>query len=150
MKIRKANKKDYLEAINIAKSLPQWFDKMGIKNMKTDFDLNNLIVAVEKNKVVGFLCYTTYCGKMLLMWMGVKDKFQRLGIGQKLLHWLEEESKKYGMISIEVKTLPDEDDYEPYKRTRSFYYKNGFNKILYKKATIKGWDDQIVMEKRLK
>src|SRR3989344_7396457 len=117
MKIRKANKKDYLEAINIAKSLPQWFDKMGIKNMKTDFDLNNLIVAVEKNKVVGFLCYTTYCGKMLLMWMGVKDKFQRLGIGQKLLHWLEEESKKYGMISIEVKTLPDEDDYEPYKRT---------------------------------
>jgi GNAT superfamily N-acetyltransferase len=106
-------------------------------------------VAKENGKVSGFLCYTSYSGKILLMWMGVKKEFQRKGVGQKLLSWLEDEGKRFSFHSIEVETLPDEEDYEPYKRTRSFYYKNGFERIFYKKAMIKGWDDQIVLEKKL-
>ena len=83
------------------------------------------------------------------MWMGVKKEFQRKGVGQKLLTWLEDEGRRFGFHSIEVETLPDEEAYEPYQRTRSFYYKNGFERILYKKARVKGWDDQIVLEKKL-
>ena len=127
--------------------MKEWFNAEGIKNMKTDFKLNNLVVAIDEGKVSGFLCYTTYCGKMQLIWMGVKRNTQRKGIGEKLLKWLEKEAKKYKLHSIEVETLPDEDDYEPYKKTRDFYYKNGFKRIFYKKARVKGWDDQIVLEK---
>lgn len=64
-----------------------------------------------------------------------------------MLDKLVREGKKRKLYSIEVETLPDEDEYGPYKITRAFYYKNGFEKILYKKARIKGWDDQIVLEK---
>ena len=128
----------------------EWFNKEGIKIIKTDFKLNNLVVATNNGQVSGFSCYTTYCGKMRLIWMGVKRNMQRKGIGKKLLTWLEKEAKKYGLHSIEVETLPDEDDYEPYKKTRAFYYKNGFKRILYIKARIKGWDDQIVLEKIIK
>jgi GNAT superfamily N-acetyltransferase len=117
--------------------------------MRVDFELNSLIVAKENGKVSGFLCYTSYSGKILLMWLGVKKEFQRKGVGQKLLTWLEDEGKRFGFHSIEVETLPDEEDYEPYQRTRTFYYKNGFKRILYKKARVKGWDDQIVLEKKL-
>ncbi|MDD2657017.1 MAG: GNAT family N-acetyltransferase [Patescibacteria group bacterium] len=117
--------------------------------MKVDFELNSVIVAKTDDNVSGFLCYTSYCGKMLLMWMGVKKEDQRKSIGQQLLQWLETESKKLGCQSIEVETLPDEDNYEPYKKTRSFYYKNGFERILYKKARAEGWDDQIVLEKKI-
>ena len=106
--------------------------------------------AVENKKVIGFLCYSSYCGKMLLMWMGVKKEFHRKGVGERLLKWLEKKAKKLNLYSIEVETLPDEDKYEPYKITRNFYYKHGFKRIYYKKARIKGWDDQIVLEKKIK
>lgn len=149
MRITKATKKDKKEAMEVAANLKEWFSEQGLKNMRVDFELNNLIVAKENGKVSGFLCYTSYSGKILLMWMGVKKEFQRKGVGQKLLTWLEDEGRRFGFHSIEVETLPDEEDYEPYKRTRSFYYKNGFERILYKKARVKGWDDQIVLEKKL-
>ena len=149
MKITKATKNDKKESLKLASNLKDWFNKEGLKNMKIDFELNSVVVAKEDKKVLGFLCYTSYCGKMLLMWMGIKKEKQRKGIGQQLLKWLENESKKLGFTSIEVETLPDEDDYEPYERTRSFYYKNGFERILYKKARVEGWDDQIVLEKKI-
>lgn len=149
MQITKATKKGKKEAMKVAANLEEWFNEQGLKNMRVDFALNNLIVAKENGKVSGFLCYTSYSGKILLMWMGVKKEFQRKGVGQKLLTWLEDEGKRFGFHSIEVETLPDEKDYEPYKRTRSFYYKNGFERVVYKKARVKGWDDQIVLEKKL-
>lgn len=149
MQITKATKKDKKEAMKVAVNLDEWFNKQGLKNMRVDFELNNSIVAKENGKVLGFLCYTSYSGKILLMWMGVKKEFQRKGVGQKLLTWLEDEGKRFGFHSIEVETLPDEEDYKPYQRTRSFYYKNGFERIGYKKARVKGWEDQIILEKKL-
>ena len=150
MKLRQATEKDKKEAMAIAKSLKEWFNKDGIKSMAIDFKMNHLMVAIEKEKVLGFLSYTTYSGKMLLLWMGVKKDLQRKGVGKALLNSLLKESKKLKLYSIEVETLPEEDVYEPYERTRVFYYKNGFERVLYKKARVKGWDDQIVLEKKLK
>lgn len=150
MKIRKASEKDKKEALGIAKELKEWFSKEGIKNINIDLKLNNVVVVADGKKVIGFLCYTSYSGRMQLIWIGIKKNFQRKGIGEKLLKWLENESRKLRLYSIEVETLPDEDSYEPYKLTRDFYYKNGFKRVAYKKAIIKEWDDQIVLEKRLK
>ncbi|HRY63588.1 MAG TPA: GNAT family N-acetyltransferase [Patescibacteria group bacterium] len=149
MRIIKATKTDRQEAIKIATDLKEWFDKKGLQYMQIDFQLNNLVVAKDKGEVIGFLCYSSDCGRMLLIWLGVKRNMQRNGIGQKLLNWLVCESKKLGLYSIELETLPDEDDYEPYCQTRAFYYKNGFKRILYKKTRIKDWDDQIVLEKKI-
>ena len=58
--------------------------------------------------------------------MGRRMDIRRKGIGEKLLKWLEKEAKKLKLYAIEVETLPDEDDYGHYKRTRAFYYKYGF------------------------
>ncbi|MFA5134496.1 MAG: GNAT family N-acetyltransferase [Patescibacteria group bacterium] len=149
MQISNASKKDREQAMAAAKNLKDWFTDEGLKNMRIDFDLNNVAVAKENGIVVGFLCYTAYSGKMLLLWMGVQLPAQRKGVGQKLLQWLENEGRKLGCHSIEVETLPDEDDYEPYRRTRSFYYTNGFERIFYKKARVDGWDDHIVLEKKI-
>lgn len=150
MKIAPATEKDKKEAMAIAKSLKEWFNKEGIKNMAIDFKMNSLLVAKEKEKVLAFLSYTTYSGKMLLLWMGVRKDVQRLGIGKALVDYLVKESKRLKMYAIEVETLPEEEVYEPYERTRKFYYKNGFKRIFYKKARVKCWDDQIVLEKKIK
>ena len=149
MLVRKATETDKKEAGKIASSLSAWFVPEGLRNMKTDFKLDNAIVAVDKGKVVGFLCYSSYAGRMQLVWMGVMKEDQRKGVGKKLLDWLEKESKRLGLRVIDVETLPDDYAYEPYKQTRAFYYKNGFKKTHYLKATIEGWDDQIVLEKKI-
>ena len=54
--------------------------------MKVDFKLNNLTVAKERGRVLGFLCYTSYSGKMLLMWMGVKKEMQKNGHREKVIN----------------------------------------------------------------
>ena len=149
MEIVKANSKDKKEAIEIAKDLKEWFTKEGIRNLSTDFDHNTVVIAKDNNKILGFVCYTTYCGKLLLIWMGVKREHWRNGIGTKLLEHLVSEAKSLDLYYIETETLPEEVEYKPYEITRAFYYKNGFVKIHYKKASIEGWDDQIVLERRI-
>lgn len=149
MIIKKATASEKEESLKFATDLKEWFTPEGLKNIEVDFNMNSVIVAIDKSKVVGFLCYTSYSGRMLLLWMAVSKDHQRKGIGKKLLSYLKDLSKKLKFHSIEVETLPDEDSYEPYKQTRNFYYKNGFKRVLYKKARIEGWDDQIVLEKIL-
>ena len=149
IKIRKARKNDFMNSLLIARSLKEWFTKEAMENMKVDFYLNNLVVALEKKEVSGFLCYTSNNSIMHIIWFGVRKDSQRKGIGRGLLRWLIKESKKLKIRAIDVETLPDEDNYEPYKLTRNFYYKNGFKRVAYKKARVKEWDDQIVLERVL-
>jgi ribosomal protein S18 acetylase RimI-like enzyme len=108
MIIRKASKKDKVEAINLAEGLPEWFDRVGMESLRVDLEMNHLVVAVEKNEIVGFSCYSSYGGRMILMWFGVKKEYHRKGIGKKLLDWIEEESKKLKLNYIELETLPEE------------------------------------------
>jgi len=151
MNIKKADENEIRESVKIAKELGDWFSKEGLKNIIKDIKEHTTIVILNKGEVLGFLTYTKpYCGKIVLIWMGIKKNRQRRGLGKKLLDYVEKEAREKGVRILEIETLPDEDDYEPYKKTRAFWYKNGFVRTAYKKAIIKGWDDQIIMEKLLK
>ena len=92
------SEKQIEESIKIAEELKEWFTPEAIKNMRIDFEKNSLIVNTDKGKVDGFLCYTTYSGKTLLIWMGIARKAHRKGIGNSLLKWLEQETKKLNGI----------------------------------------------------
>jgi len=41
----------------MARELKERFTKDAIQNMKVDFVANNLFIAIDKNKVIRFLCY---------------------------------------------------------------------------------------------
>lgn len=149
MKITKANKKEKEEAIKIAKQLPEWFNKEGILSLKIDFKMNHVAVCKIEDKMIGFLCYTSYGRRMLIMWFGIRKNYQRKNYGKKMLDWLEKESKKLDLKYLELETLPKRYNYPPYETTRNFYYKNGFKQTNYRKASIPGWDDQIILEKKI-
>lgn len=149
MKIKKASLKDIQESLSIAKELKDWFNSDAIKNMELDFRFNHLIVAKENNIVLGFLCYSSKEGSLHINWIGVKKDKQGLGIGTELLKYIEQEGKKNGFKCIEVETLTDEEDYIPYKKTRSFYNKMGFKKVYELPERRKDWDIQILMEKEI-
>ena len=149
VKIRKASGKDFDCSLKIAKSLDKWFTKSAVKSMKVDFKVNNLIVAVDKG-VVGFLCYSSFEESLIVLWMGVKKDYIGKGVGSLLIDHLVKEARKLGLKNILVETLTDKDDYEPYVKTREFYYKNGFKKVCYlnfRKKITPGYDDQILLRK---
>jgi GNAT superfamily N-acetyltransferase len=106
-------------------------------------------VAVEKNKVVGFLSYFAADGNIMINWLGIKKDCRRKGIGTALLKWIEKEARKLKSKYLRAETLSEKYNYKPYQDTRDFYYKNGFKKIAERKAIRKGWDDQILLEKKL-
>lgn len=58
--------------------------------------------------------------------LGVLEEYHRKGIGHALLNDVENFAKENGYKFITVKTLNASVQYEPYERTRAFYYKNGF------------------------
>ena len=143
-------KKDIRASLKIAEDLKEWFTETAIENMKIDFvfNVNTLIVAKEKERVIGFLCYTKERYLLKIKWMGVARNCQRKGIGNELLRWLEKEAKKEKYKTIQVETLTDEEDYKPYELTRNFYYKRGFKKTGVK-VIQEGCDTQIVLEKKI-
>ena len=149
MDFRKANQTEHSAVIKIARSLSDWFSAEAVRNMQTDFAHNKLIVALSNEEIVGFLCYTTYSGKCLLLWMGVKPDKHYQGIGAKLIGFLEQIAREHSLHTIEIETLSNTNNYEPYQNTCDFYYRQGFVSILQKPATIDGFDDMMILEKKL-
>jgi len=149
MKILNLKEKDKQDIIAISKELKEWFNEKGRKDLKIDLNVDPAIVIKEKNKVIGFLIYASENGIMKIIWLGVKRIYQNKGAGKMMVKWIEDKAKKLGLKAIEVETLTDKEDYEPYEKTRKFYYKHGFNKIAYLMPRFKGWDREILLRKEI-
>jgi ribosomal protein S18 acetylase RimI-like enzyme len=124
--IRKYESDDYDQLINIAKALPEWFTKNGIGKMEIDLRYQTGFVALSGSEIVGFLSFFTIEGEGQIGWLGVNPEFHRKGIGRTLLNKVISELKEAGIKTLQVYTLGDSVDYEPYTRTRAFYRSVGF------------------------
>jgi len=136
MKIRKSTEKDFEGMMKIGRKLhPKWFDRFAIKqSMPLDLKIHKGFVAEERGKVLGFVTYTSNEGETKISWIGADPKFQRKGIGTKLLKRLEKELKKLGIKELRVETVAESEKYEPYEITRAFYQKMGFKVERIRKA----------------
>ena len=148
MKIRPKRIADYKSIVDIAKSLPKWFTKNGIRQIKYATRKQQGLVVTEENQIVGFVFYRKWQRTSYLTWMGVMSNKRRKGIGSKLLSALETELKKSRIYEIKVSTLARTVKYIPYEETRFFYKINGF--VLHcidKDFYPKGGDREILIKK---
>lgn len=86
--------------------------------------------AYKDDDVIGFIAikiHNKYTAEIYNV--GVLEEYHRNGIGSKLLLETENYLKENGYKFLTVKTLDESVEYEPYERTRAFYYKNGFYPI---------------------
>lgn len=126
--IRETEKKDWAKILEIVKKLRGWFDNVAFTlEIPNDLKFHQGLVAELENKVVGFITYSSFEGEVFISWLGVLPEYQRNGIGKKLVLTLEEKLKKMGIKKLKVETLSDKIEYEPYKLTRAFYQKMGYN-----------------------
>jgi ribosomal protein S18 acetylase RimI-like enzyme len=124
--IRNYEPEDYEKVITIAKVLPEWFTENGIDKMKIDLRFQNGLVANLESDIIGFVSFFTLEGEGHVGWMGITPDYHRQGIGSKLIDHLKTRLKDGGVRSLNVLTLGDSVDYEPYARTRAFYRAVGF------------------------
>lgn len=118
--------KKYNEALKIAKGLPNYFTKEGIKKIKSDLRKSIVYGLFQDNKFIGFISYKKFNKDVIeLEWLAIKKEFQNNGLGTKIVkESLNQIGKNFKICK--VKTLAEISNNKGYKKTRNFYKKLGF------------------------
>jgi len=118
-----------LACLEIARTLPEWFNEAGLRTMERDLRNETTFVAVEKDSVLGFVTLKLLNEKAAeILWMAVRRELGGKGIGTEMLRFVEEWARREGFELIVVKTSGDL-SYTPYDETRRFYEENCFVRI---------------------
>jgi GNAT superfamily N-acetyltransferase len=111
--------------------LPDWF---GVSEAVDEYvaraDGARAAVAVANRLEVGLLTLVRHTESAAeIDVMAVRPGYQRRGVGRALLARAERLLAEDGVEYLQVKTLADTVDYEPYARTRAFYAACGFRPL---------------------
>jgi len=149
--VRQIIQEDHVAIVEMAKTLPQWFTELGVQQIAKDLQAQSGLVALKDENTVGFVTYVlTMDGKAAeLTWIAVHPEFHRKGIGRSLVKNLEEILVKQGVSALEVSTVADSVEYEPYARTRSFYHALGFSDVRVDRKWYPSGDDRLLLRKLL-
>ena len=125
--IRPVDAADRAPVLALARGLEEWFNQAGLVQMERDLATHRGFVAVDGGRVIGFLTLRRIDPESAdLSWLAVRRESQRRGVGTALLHAATVRLRSEGVRRLEVSTVGDGLDYEPYARTRAFYRARGF------------------------
>lgn len=158
IQIRDATRSDYEAMLAVARSLPEWFNEQGLREMARDFGTHQGLVAVDNSgaseEVVGFATWLRSPDApeprlAEITWLGVTPAFQGRGLGRRLGEALEGRCRQVGVSVLQVSTLADTVDYAPYAGTRAFYRRLGFKDWRVDAAFYGPDADRLVLRKEL-
>ena len=125
--LRQAKIRDATQIGNLSRTIIEyelgwsWTPQRIIKKIKNKN--TNVVVAVEGNHVVGFAVMGYLENEAHLDLLGVDPKYQRKGVGTKLIDWLEKTALVSGIGIIYLETrLKNETG-------RKFYQKHGYKNV---------------------
>ncbi|NLW01994.1 MAG: GNAT family N-acetyltransferase [Clostridiaceae bacterium] len=114
--------------LDIMNALPDWFsppediERKSVVHRDMPF-----FSAFEGDRAIGFVALKIHNEYTIDMYtMGVLREYHRQGVGRAMLEAVEDYGRRNGFKFITVKTLDASAQYEPYERTRAFYFKSGF------------------------
>lgn len=112
---------------NIIDNLPDWFDEHGRREYVAGVGDTDVWASYDNDRLVGFISIkrnNKFTSEIYVF--GVLLKYQRSGVGSKLLETVCNNLAISKTKLLSVKTLDSSANYEPYDRTRNFYLKQGF------------------------
>ena len=131
--IQPLEEEHYSGILTVAEGLPEWFDETArSKSIPTDIRHQEGFVAVSEQRVIGFVTLYVAEGRLHIGWLGVDKAFQRQGLGSRLIAAAEMKARDLEIDELATNTLGDSVEYQPYEKTRRFYWKCGFS--VYKRA----------------
>jgi GNAT superfamily N-acetyltransferase len=125
-----ARNRRVLEALT--ERLPEWFGQSEAnRHYAEQAEILEAWVARIGERAVGLLLIKRHSPVSAeLHWLGVDPVHHRQGIGRALIGAVERQLRKERIKFLFVMTLHPEDPYEPYRRTRLFYERMGFELAL--------------------
>jgi GNAT superfamily N-acetyltransferase len=126
LEIETIRKKNHQAIYDVMKSLNKWFNESALQHILIDLKYHNGYIAKQGRECIGFATYFVYEGIGILGWIGVRIPYQNKKVGKRLLTRIEEDLRGNNIHTVQVYTLSDAVEYEPYEKTRQFYYHNGF------------------------
>jgi GNAT superfamily N-acetyltransferase len=141
--------KDHLElVVQLIEALPDWFDiDARTRAMPIDLLFQEVFVAEDEGRIVGFITLYIAEGRVNIGWIGVLPDHHRKGIGSQLIKAAEDFSRQKGIDELAVYTLGDSVDYQPYESTRAFYLKHGFSIYQRSQTDNPGCPEEIKLKK---
>ena len=132
--IRKIEEKDFTQVNELLKNFDYELNKESFDN---DF---LKVLVYEEGIIKGLLVYQYLYDRIEIDYIIVGIQYRNLGIGNKLLNFVENKHKDINNITLEVR--------ESNKEAISFYLKNGFKEVTKRKNYYKE-EDGILMIKNL-
>ena len=149
VKLRRMTADHYDTVINLARSLPEFFNEQGIAEITVDIRREIGAVAVLGGEVIGFVTWSSAEALGRIGWIAVRIDHHRQGIGHRLLGFAESYLRESGATTLQVDTLGESIDYEPYDRTRAFYRSVGFKDLRSVMLDNPGMPEMLTLEKTL-
>jgi len=137
MKVRPSTRKDIRGVLAVARKLPDWPQPRVV-----DLYYEHGFVAVESNKITGFISCSHEDGIPLISHLRIDPAKKRQGIGAKLIAAVMKEADKLGADRVRVLVMGWTRPFnQMYAETRKFYHALGF-KVVKKHPIIKEGADQ--------
>jgi ribosomal protein S18 acetylase RimI-like enzyme len=142
MKIQPFTERDVRGMLAVAKKLhPKWYHEVHIKSMPIDFRCQRGFAAVEKNKIVGFISYSSEDGIPRITRLGVDPALHRKGIGRRLVAATERVLQKAGADILQVEVMGwTRPLSRPHSDTLKFYKALGFKTVKKHPVHVEGRD----------
>jgi len=140
---------DFDAVIGVARSLPEWFNAPGLERMTVDLHNQMGAVAAVDGDVVGFVTWLSRADIGEIGWIAVAPDRHRHGIGAHLLEFAGDRLRRSGATEVQVETLGESIDYEPYERTRAFYRAAGFRYLRSEMTDNPGMPESLWLHKSL-
>lgn len=112
--------------------LPQWFAQPDSnRHYAGQAEVLEAWTARVDGQVAGLLLLKRHSDVSAeIYWLGVDPGHHRQGIGRILVGAVEARLRQESLKYLFVMTLHPEDPYEPYRRTRAFYERMGFELVI--------------------
>lgn len=134
---RFANKSDIDEISILENSYPyEVYSKVELNSM-FNFDYYTFLVAIDDDKIIGYICSTIVYDNCDLLKIIVNKDYRKQGIGKLLLLKLIEVCKEKDVENITLEVRDDN------KTAISFYENNGFEQLGERKGYYNGKDAKI-------
>jgi ribosomal protein S18 acetylase RimI-like enzyme len=140
---------DFDSAMAVALSLPEWFNEIGIKEIADALLQQTGAVAEVNGDVVGWVTWRSHGNLGEIAWLAVSPNHHRHGFGPRLIEFAEDRLRHSGVTTVEVETLGESVDYEPYERTRAFYRAIGFRDFKRVMTDNPGMPESLTLRKSL-
>ncbi len=125
--LRPLRPEDAAPVHELAARLGKWFDPEGLRGIDRDVVSHPGYVAAQAGRLVGFILWARVDPDVAdLSWVGVVEELQHRGIGTALLDAVIVDLRAARVRFLEVSTVADTMEYEPYAATRRFYRSRGF------------------------